>query len=301
MVPVAMEFLEKKGIDLMKVKGSPTKYPGVYRIANKTYRIRGKVLNPRTGKPKEVDRILENVTELQAATQRAELLGDLRSIAELPAVQRLRIGEYALLWMKSKALKIDSDTAKKYAEYLEKNILPTFGNLYYDMLTKRDVIDWVDRHLREGFETCAKDPRKRKRKAYKVGTVYAWFRVLRNMTRDVIDELGLERDATLRIEFPEAEGVLEPKSLNREELARFLAVMQERYPQHYALTVLLVCTGLRFCHASAIQWDDWDDERHVIRVVRKQVKGVVVSVSELFEGVAGSVFEGVPVPVPAHS
>ena len=270
-----MECLEKKGIDLMKVKGSPTKYPGVHRIANKTYRIRGRVTDPRTGKPKELDRILQNVTEMQAATQRAEALEALRLTCEPPSLQRKRVGEYAQSWMKSKVLKIDSVTADKYAECLEKHILPTLGDFYYDMLTKRIVQEWVDRHLREGFETCAKDPRKRKHKPYRVGTVRAWFRVLRNMTQDAVDELGLERNPTLRIEFPEADDAQEPKSLTEEELARFLEVMQERYPQHFALTVLLVCTGLRFCHASAIKWVDWDEEVDVIQLVRKQVKGVV--------------------------
>jgi integrase len=43
------------------------------------------------------------------------------------------------------------------------------------------------------------------------------------------------------------------------------------HPQHYGLVVLMAYTGLRFCHASALRWEDWDEEAGVIRVVRKQV------------------------------
>ncbi len=58
----------------MRKVGEQTKYPGVSRIASKTYQVRGKVIDPRTGKPKEVDRTIENVTLLQAVRIRATLL-----------------------------------------------------------------------------------------------------------------------------------------------------------------------------------------------------------------------------------
>jgi integrase len=51
--------------------------------------------------------------------------------------------------------------------------------------------------------------------------------------------------------------------------------MRTHYPQHYALVVLLAYTGLRFCHASALHWDDWDETGGVLRVSRKQVRGKV--------------------------
>jgi integrase len=108
-----------------------------------------------------------------------------------------------------------------------------------------------------------------------VSTVQTWFRVLRNMTRDAIDELELQRDPTMRIAFPEPESEPVLKALATDELPRFLPVMEERYPQHYALTVLLSYTGLRFCHASALRWEDWDEQAGVLHIVRKQVRGRV--------------------------
>ena len=92
------------------------------------------------------------------------------------------------------------------------------------------------------------------------------------MTRDAMAELDLPRDPTLRVALPEAEiDREETKALTAEELARFLKAFRVHHPQHYALVVLLAYTGLRFCHASALRWEDWDEEAGVIRVVRKQV------------------------------
>ena len=99
------------------------------------------------------------------------------------------------------------------------------------------------------------------------------------MTRDAMHELGLKRDPTLRVSFPEAEEKLEGNCLEPEELVAFLAAMKAEAPQHWGLSVLLAYTGLRFCHASALRWADWDRARSLIRVVRKQVRGKTAAVT----------------------
>ena len=71
----------------------------------------------------------------------------------------------------------------------------------------------------------------------------------------------------------------EPNSLTPEQLIAFLDAMHTEYPQHYALVATLAYTGLRFCHASALCWEDWDREACVIRVVRKHFRGEVGAVS----------------------
>ena len=47
--------------------------------------------------------------------------------------------------------------------------------------------------------------------------------------------------------------------------------MRERYTHHFALTATLAFTGLRFCHASALKWSDWDEQAATLQIVRKQV------------------------------
>jgi integrase len=75
----------------------------------------------------------------------------------------------------------------------------------------------------------------------------------------------------------------EANSLSPTQLAAFLTAMRTHYPQHYALVALLAYTGLRFCHASALHWDDWEEARGVLRVSRKQVRGKLGSVTRKSE------------------
>jgi integrase len=100
------------------------------------------------------------------------------------------------------------------------------------------------------------------------------------MTRDAMAALDLPRDPTLRVSLPEPPvDDAEPNSLTPEQLAAFLEAMRTHYPQHYALVATLAYTGLRFCHASALRWEDWDEEPGVLRVVRKHFRGEIGAVS----------------------
>jgi integrase len=267
----------------MRQSGKPTRYPGIYRIDDKTFRARGKLIDPRTGKTKEFDRVLRGVTARDAADQRAAMLKE----AQGPEAngQRVRVGEFAKSWMRSKRLKLDPTTAATYADALDDHILPVFGELFYDAITPLDVQRWIDDSLVAGWKTSKRsgdgdddtdddeDDDDEPPRSYSSRTVHGWFRVFRTMTRDAIAMLGLARDPTLRISFPDAKERDEANALSPEQLATFLTVMREKYATHYALVVLLAYTGLRFCHASALHWEDWDEENGVLRVRRKQVRG----------------------------
>jgi integrase len=119
---------------------------------------------------------------------------------------------------------------------------------------------------------------------YSRNSICVWFRVFRTMTRDAINNamgaLDLPRDPTLRVSLPEQPvDDSEPNSLTPEQLAAFLEAMRTNYPQHYALVATLAYTGLRFCHASALRWEDWDEQTGVLRVVRKHFRGEIGPVS----------------------
>jgi integrase len=250
----------------MRVNGKRTKYPGVYQIDEKTFRIRAKALDPRTGKARQKERLLEGVSAPQAAKERSEWIEKLckGEIDGAVPIDRPRVGGCATSWMKSKLLKLDSYTGSRYAEALEQHALEALGDYYFDALRATDVQKWIDDELREG---------------YKVSTVKGWFRVFRTMVRDHLAVLDLPRDPTMRISFPEQDDTDERNALGPEELNQFLEAMRAKYPQHYPLVAVLAFTGLRFCHASALRWEDIDETTGVIRVQRKQVRGVVGNVS----------------------
>ncbi len=182
----------------------------------------------------------------------------------------MRIADFARTWLASKALSLDAGTARTYTKALEDHVLPALGALDYAALKKVDVQRWVDDSLRRAWTTPTGHAR-----SYSRSAVHGWFRVLRTMTKDAVDDLELPRDPCARIRFPPADLTDGSNALTPTELARFLAVMRERYPQHHALVMLLAFTGLRFCHASALRWDDWDEPAALLRIRRKQVRGVV--------------------------
>ena len=45
----------------MSKAGTPTRYPGVTRISDTTFRVRGRVKNPKTGKSIDLDKIIDAV------------------------------------------------------------------------------------------------------------------------------------------------------------------------------------------------------------------------------------------------
>jgi integrase len=259
---------------LMRARsGTPTKYPGVKKLGTRKYEVRAKVTDPRTGKTKEVVKKLENVTAAEAARHRQELVHRLGRGAHRER-KRVRVGEFAQSWAKSKALKVSRKCGRTYSDALDLHILPELGDLYYDQLTQEDVQDWVDRALLDQWTT-----RSGERRRYSPVTVHGWFRVLRTMTRDAVVRLRLPRDPTIRIAFPAFDDRSVSAALTSERLSSFLEAMREKYPQHYALTITLAFTGLRFGHACALRWEDWVEEDKLIRVRRKHVFGELAPIS----------------------
>ena len=256
----------------MRIKGTKTKYPGVFKIGDKAYRIHAKAVDPRTGKKREKEAHHKGISLQEAAGLRAVLLEGIRN--PTPPILQVRVVEFAESWMRSKALKIGGPSARTYADALDLHLLPVFGDFFYHAITHDLVQEWVDDSLLAQWTTP-----KGRLKNYQPPTVHCWFRVFRTMTRDAVVSLKLPTDPTLRIEFPPFPDKGFSKAITAQVLADFLHWMQRLYPQHYALTIALAYSGQRFCHVSAWQWDDWNQDRGVIKVQRRQVRGDVGPVS----------------------
>jgi integrase len=122
--------------------------------------------------------------------------------------------------------------------------------------------------VQEWLNGASRKTNPKTKKPYDSHTVFGWWKVLRTMIRDAVEQLGLLRDPTRRIIVPEltAKG---GNSLTIERLAKLLTVVRERHPQHFAYVATRASTGMRACHVSALQWPDVDEPAGVIRVVRK--------------------------------
>lgn len=249
-----------------------TRYPGVFRVDSNVFRVVVSATHPRTGLRRSKTKLYRGIDAREAARKRSELLSQL--LSEAQPVERQRVADFARDWMASKLVSVDPGTARTYAKALEHHILPALGSYWYDALRKADVQRWVDRSLRAEWTT-----RSGTRRRYSRAAVHGWFRVFRTMTKDAIDTFELPRDPCARIRFPPEELSDGSNALTPTELAAFLAAMQTNFPHHHALVMLLAFTGLRFCHASALTWDDWDEATGLLRIRRKQVRGVVSSLT----------------------
>jgi integrase len=237
-----------------------TRYAGIFKTPS-GYRVRVRAMDPRTGTLKEGNREFEGIDLREALLQQTQMRDEITKGGV--SAQRLRVGEFAKHWIESKAPTVDPGTAERYAAALDDHVLPALGLFFFDQLTALDVQKWVNAARRKG---------------YRAETIRGWFRVLRTMTRDAMEPLDLPRDPTLRITFPEDEE-RDDNSLKPELLGSFLHNMERLSPQHYALVAVLAFTGLRFCHASALRWEDMDADSGVLRVLRKNIRGRVGPVS----------------------
>lgn len=250
---------------VMRQKGKKTRYPGVFQIGRNAFRISGKATDPRTGKTKQVERLLDGVSAREAAVKRTELIAEVQEGGiHNQTADRVRIEAFAKSWLERKCSTVSPSTAARYTATVEGHLVPAFGDFYCDALRSPDVQTWVNGKLAEG---------------YKVRTVHALFSVLRTMMRDAMELYDLPRDPTNRISFPEPEHQEGCNALTPDELGAFLEAMRKKFPRNYALTATLAFTGLRFCHASALKWDDVDETNGVIHLRRSQVHGKVGAVS----------------------
>lgn len=237
-----------------------TRYTGIKKLSKGTFHVRVTITDPRTGKRREKKDTVHGKIE-DALAIREKLRGTLTGRqGQGPRVTRQQVSEFAEAWIERKRHEIGVTTIGRYQTALNLRLLPYLGEYYYDALGRDDVQSWANARLVEGF---------------RVTTVKSWFRVLTTMTRDAIAELQLACDPTLRIRFPEEEEGAKSEPVTPEELERFLTAMWQECPQHYALVIVLAYTGLRFCHASGLRLEDWDEKREVVRVRRSQVRGMI--------------------------
>lgn len=253
----------------MRQTGTATRHPGVYQIDQRTFRIRVNRVDPRKGTVKQTERLLKDVSLQEAVSRRAMLAENLGETGVVPTNVRIRVGDFAKSWLATKLATLSTSTAERYVDGLEHHVLSRSGGLgefYFDSLRRMDVQEWINREIQAGYARA---------------TIRGWFNILRVLVRDAMADLGIASDPTYRVVLPDEREHSEPNALKPEQLGRFLAAMKSDrlYSRNYALTATLAFTGLRFCHASALQWTDVDFENGLIRVVRKQVRGKVGPVS----------------------
>lgn len=224
-----------------EMEATPTK-PGVWRLKEGGHYIRGRTLDPRTGRQHEVAMPLPDATASQAYAELHRRLEEIRSFGVTAARPRTRFAEYAALVFERKVTRGKIKSAKTRLTWqttLTRHLLPRFGEYYVDAITRAEIERWLD----EGAKRVAEGE-------YTATTVNGWFAIMRTILNQATGELELSRNPIEGVTPLDLTGTRyyteeEPNALTIEELNMFLNAMHDRFPQHFAMVALGFATGLR--------------------------------------------------------
>lgn len=253
---------------MSKKKGQKTSYRGVKALGNGRYQLRVYRTDPVTGKQQERMKTVEARTAKEASRLRE--LEELRlqsPTAQTPAEDALRssmlFGALADAWLEEVCnRKHDEDptqphltpaTRTRYSDTVRNYLKPFFGRMRSDRIQTDHVARWREDMLSVGLARS---------------TINSHHRVLKTVLASVgheaaasLKSLNERRDARIHRK--------EPNLLTPDELDRFLRVAKGRWPQHYALVLVLFTTTMRISTALALRWEDLDLETMEFVVTRR--------------------------------
>lgn len=107
-------------------------------------------------------------------------------------------------------------------------------------------------------------------------TVLTWWRLLVQVLKDAAAQFQLP-DPTARVRVPskQSQACRERRTLNPEQLVRFLAEALARTPDRCAEIATLALTGMRAGELYGLQWSDIDEVAGVVRIQRSASHGHV--------------------------
>jgi integrase len=214
--------------------------PGVWRRKDGGFRIRGRAVDPRTGKLREVCRALPECKRARVAATELE--------RELEAIRRAgasaieagypRFAEYAvdLFERKVKTGQIASASGrKKWAHVLEQHLIPRFGDFFLDRITKREIEAWKVSVGADGYAPT---------------TGNTMLAVLKTILAAAVDDYEGLPDASAKVDPFETKThrtytAEQPNAFQLEHVVPFLDQMRISWPEHYAMVYLGMWTGWR--------------------------------------------------------
>jgi len=222
------------------IAAKPSK-PGVWRRKEGGFLIRGRAVDPRTGKTREVRKVLEKVDAAGAYRVLDEELEKVRH-GGWTRTETMRFDAYAVSLLERKVATGEVKSAKtreKWGDVLEHHLFPAFGHLLIDQIRRADVEAWKGM-IGQVVQAKRLSP----------NTANGWLSVLKSVMNSAVGELELERNPVMGVKpFDVSTHATyseeEPNALTVAEVPAFLAKMREDYPQFFGMVALGFATGLR--------------------------------------------------------
>jgi integrase len=252
-------------------KGRKTRCAGIVDLGGGTYRVRVTMYDPKVDKRVERDRQVQAASLAEAMRLKLALEDALKeelcNAAE--SKPRRKLGEAADAWLAEiTARRREDDPTQlhlthasrlRYEGSVRDFVKPFFGELIAESISAEDVRGWRQHLLEHG---------------YKRATINGHHRVLKQILASVdnkaaakVPELNEKVDARITRK--------QPNLLTAQELDRFLAVIKQQWPQHYAMVLVLFTTTMRIGTVLALRREDIDLESMEIVAQRRLSAGVV--------------------------
>jgi integrase len=238
------DIMEKDGKWIVRWKyaiaPTPVK-PGVWRRREGGFLVRGRAVDRRTGKLREVMKTVDGGDASGAYRFLQVELEKIKGGEVQGRAQRIRFSEYAASLFERKVTKgkiRSAKTREKWESVLRLHLIPAFGDFFLEGIRRADIEAWLERMgkvVRSG--------------RYSPVTVNSWLDILRVIVTSAVEEYELPRNPIAGIEdidtsthFTYSEE--EPNSLLVEEVPVFLAGIRRLFPQHFGIVALGFATGL---------------------------------------------------------
>jgi len=169
----------------------------------------------------------------------------------------LTFKEYADLWLRSDIPALcKKSTGENYRGFLNKHILPVFGNLKVTDINRGKVKNFLLETVGSGYSKSYADQFKN---------------VISGVLNKAVDDEVIQANPALQL----GKNFLKVKdhkdsinTITSEELKQLLDTVERHFPGDYPLFLLLARTGLRIGEALALKWNDIDFNNRSIEVCR---------------------------------
>lgn len=228
--------------------------PGVWRRKDGGFVVRGRAVEPLTGRLREVRRRLPDCRRArEAATTLEHELAQIRAGACNDAVTMPHFVNWAATVLERKIADGTIAAAGGRAKWkwaLETHLVPAFGPVFVDKLT-RELVERLKAELLAPRAHAKDDKRERELAGgrYRPQTVNTILAVLRQITAAASDVFNIAdpcrklENVSKRLHRTYTREA--PNALLPADLPRFLAAARLKYPEHYAFVFIGFNTGLR--------------------------------------------------------
>lgn len=262
---------------MVRKPGRRTKIRGVQALGDGLYRVRAPYLDPKTGARIELDRVISATSVSDAARQKEEMRSAAIAARTPKREARRRLVDAATSWAAARRDSLKPSTAAVYGDALDRWI-DELGDHYLDAIEPDDVRAALAKWSAEGLSHASVNLR---------------LRVLRTFVREERASHAVEGVRALTASVDETEQAEdEGRGLEPDELRALLRVGAEAFEQAgvrdrrgrlphrhvgawWPLISTLLWTGTRFGEASALRWDDFDEQDGVLRIRRAQWRGIL--------------------------